>query len=70
MRRRSKIEFVVTDHDIQSSPGLHEVAQILFGDDADRRLVEYFGDADLVPDAVKSGPPRRPVDDSAEGSLV
>ena len=43
MRRRSKIELVVRDERIRSSPGLREVAQILFGHDAERRLAEYFG---------------------------
>jgi glycerol-3-phosphate dehydrogenase len=42
MRRRSKIEQVVRDEDIRSSTGLDEVAQILFGDDAERRLREYL----------------------------
>jgi len=68
MRRRSKIEFVVTDHDISNSPGLREVAEILFGSDADRRLAEYFGGEDRVPAAVKVGPSR--ADDAPEGSLV
>ena len=42
MRRRSKIEQVVRDEDIRSSAGLEEVARILFGNDADRRLKEYL----------------------------
>lgn len=42
MRRRSKIEQVVTDADIRTSAGLDEVARILFGDDAERRLGEYL----------------------------
>jgi glycerol-3-phosphate dehydrogenase len=42
MRRRSKIEQVVRDEDIRSSAGLDEVARILFGDDAERRLKEYL----------------------------
>jgi glycerol-3-phosphate dehydrogenase len=42
MRRRSKIELVVRDEDIRNSAGLDEVARILFGDDAERRLVEYL----------------------------
>ncbi len=42
MRRRSKIEQVVRDEDIRSSAGLDEVARILFGDDAERRLREYL----------------------------
>ncbi|MDO8364368.1 MAG: FAD-dependent oxidoreductase [Actinomycetota bacterium] len=43
MRRRSKIEQVVSDDVIRQSSGLDEVANILFGDDADRRLQEYLG---------------------------
>jgi glycerol-3-phosphate dehydrogenase len=54
MRRRSKIELVVHDDDIRASPGLREVAQILFGDDADRRLGEYFGGPDQIPAAIRS----------------
>lgn len=42
MRRRSKIDLVVGDDDIASSPGLIEVAEILFGSDAQSRLDEYF----------------------------
>lgn len=42
MRRRSKIEQVISDADIAASSGLEEVARILFGDDAQRRLDEYF----------------------------
>ena len=54
MRRRSKIELVVRDEDIHASPGLYEVAEILFGEDADRRLVEYFGSVDAVPSAIRA----------------
>jgi glycerol-3-phosphate dehydrogenase len=36
MRRRSKIEQVVSDDVIRQSSGLDEVARILFGDEADR----------------------------------
>lgn len=42
MRRRSKIDLVVHDDEVRDSPGLREVAEILFGDDADRRLAQYF----------------------------
>jgi glycerol-3-phosphate dehydrogenase len=56
MRRRSKIELVVHDDDTNTSAGLREVAEILFGDDADHRLAEYFGGADRVPTAVRAGP--------------
>ena len=41
MRRRSKIDLVVSDRDILASPGLREVAEILFGDDAGARLAAY-----------------------------
>lgn len=42
MRRRSKIDLVVPDEAIRSSAGLREVCEILFGDDAERRLAEYL----------------------------
>ncbi|WP_377639569.1 FAD-dependent oxidoreductase [Oryzobacter terrae] len=42
MRRRSKIDLVVRDEDIIGSPGLREVAEILFGADAERRLADYL----------------------------
>jgi glycerol-3-phosphate dehydrogenase len=42
MRRRSKIDLVVHKDDILRSSGLREVAEILFGADADRRLEEYL----------------------------
>jgi glycerol-3-phosphate dehydrogenase len=44
MRRRSKIDLVVHDDDIRRSPGLREVAEILFGERADERLAEYFAE--------------------------
>ena len=62
MRRRSKIELVVSDEDIAASAGLREVAEILFGDDADRRLAEYFGGSDAVPEAVRRALPGPTVD--------
>jgi glycerol-3-phosphate dehydrogenase len=46
MRRRSKIDLVVRDEDIIGSPGLREVAEILFGNDADRRLADYVASKD------------------------
>ncbi|MGA7759781.1 MAG: FAD-dependent oxidoreductase [Ilumatobacteraceae bacterium] len=52
MRRRSKIDLVVSDDDIAASEGLYEVAEILFGDDAERRLAEYFGGRDAIPAGV------------------
>ena len=57
MRRRSKIDLVVRDEDIVGSPGLREVAEILFGADADRRLADYLaakaGGDDLRPTGPK-----------------
>ncbi len=44
MRRRSKIDLVVTDEEIRNAAGLIEVAEILFGDDAPARLDEYLAD--------------------------
>jgi len=44
MRRRSKIDLVVSDRDIIGSDGLAEVARILFGEDADRRLADYLAE--------------------------
>jgi glycerol-3-phosphate dehydrogenase len=54
MRRRSKIDLVVHDDDIRNSTGLAEVAEILFGTDAERRLGEYFGGVDEIPPAVRA----------------
>ncbi|MGA9276739.1 FAD-dependent oxidoreductase [Ilumatobacter sp.] len=71
MRRRSKIELVVSDRDIENSAGLREVAEILFGaDDADRRLAEYFGGDDRVPDAVRDGPHPSEATKNAADTLV
>ena len=56
MRRRSKIELVVSDDDIRQSSGLREVAEILFGNEADRRLSEYFGGDELVPQLLRVEP--------------
>ena len=42
LRRRSKIALVVPEEDIRSSPGLREVAEILFGEAADRKIDEHF----------------------------
>ncbi len=52
MRRRSKIDLVVSDADIAESEGLYDVAEILFGDDAERRLAEYFGGREAIPAGV------------------
>lgn len=44
LRRRSKITQVVPEKDVRSAAGLHEVAEMLFGEDAERKLIEYFGE--------------------------
>lgn len=42
MLRRSKIDLVVRTENLRASPGLREVAEILFGDHADEKLNEYL----------------------------
>lgn len=44
MRRRSKIEQVVTDAELGDSEGLREVCSILFGDRAEEKLAQYVQD--------------------------
>ncbi len=54
MRRRSKIDLVVPDAEIHDGTGLREVAEILFGDDADRRLREYVSNKPKVGSAAEN----------------
>ena len=69
MRRRSKIDLVVTDEAVDESPGLREVAEILFGrEEADRRLAEYYGGADKVPEAMRIGAGGRNGDEAGDGA--
>jgi glycerol-3-phosphate dehydrogenase len=42
LRRRSKIELVVRREEVERAPGLREACRILFGDEAEERLREYF----------------------------
>ncbi|AGP34542.1 glycerol-3-phosphate dehydrogenase/oxidase [Sorangium cellulosum] len=42
LRRRTKISLLIRAGELASSPGLREACRLLFGDDADRRLSEYF----------------------------
>lgn len=44
LRRRSKIALLLRPTEIAKSPGLKEVCQILFGDQADQQLAEYLRD--------------------------
>jgi glycerol-3-phosphate dehydrogenase len=46
LRRRSKIALVVPHEEIRRAAGLREACRILFGDDADARIAEYFGGPD------------------------
>ncbi len=43
LRRRSKISLVICDEDVRASAGLRDVAEMLFGDNADAKIAEHFG---------------------------
>ncbi len=44
LRRRSKISLVVRREEIRRAAGLREACRILFGDEADAKIAEYFGE--------------------------
>lgn len=44
LRRRTSIALQVRREELRREPGLREVARILFGEAADARLAEYFGE--------------------------
>jgi glycerol-3-phosphate dehydrogenase len=44
LRRRSKIALIATKETIAEAPGLFEACRILFGDQAEAKFVEYFGE--------------------------
>jgi glycerol-3-phosphate dehydrogenase len=44
LRRRSKISLVVRREEIRRAGGLREACRILFGDEADAKIAEYFGE--------------------------
>ncbi len=44
LRRRSKITQVIPEEEVRTSEGLREVAEILFAERADEKLIEYFGE--------------------------
>lgn len=46
LRRRSKIAQVVRRDELRKAAGLREACEILFGDEADAKIAEYFGDGD------------------------
>ena len=43
LRRRSNISLITRDEEVRSSKGLQEVADILFGSEANKKLEEHFG---------------------------
>ena len=43
LRRRSKIALIERRETIRTSPGLKEACEMLFGDEADEKIAEYFG---------------------------
>ena len=49
LRRRSKISLVVSREAIERAEGLREACRILFGDEADARLAEYFAAHPALP---------------------
>jgi glycerol-3-phosphate dehydrogenase len=42
LRRRSKISLVIAQDEIRNAPGLREACALLFGDEADAKIDEYF----------------------------
>jgi glycerol-3-phosphate dehydrogenase len=44
VRRRSKIAFIARKHEIRDAPGLFEACRILFGEEAEAKFFEYFGE--------------------------
>ncbi len=45
LRRRSKIALVVRREEIERASGLREACRILFGEEAEAKIAEYFGEA-------------------------
>jgi glycerol-3-phosphate dehydrogenase len=44
LRRRSKIALVISERAIREAPGFHEACKILFDDEADAKIEEYFAE--------------------------
>lgn len=44
LRRRSKIALVIPEDEIRRAPGLREACLMLFGDEADAKIEEYFAE--------------------------
>lgn len=47
LRRRSKIALIESPTTIKTAPGLHEACEILFGEDANLKIKEYFAEHPL-----------------------
>jgi glycerol-3-phosphate dehydrogenase len=48
LRRRSKIALIARKETLRSAPGLFEACRILFGEEAEAKFVEYFGERPSV----------------------
>jgi glycerol-3-phosphate dehydrogenase len=44
LRRRSKIALVISEREIREAPGFREVCGLLFADEADAKIDEYFAE--------------------------
>ena len=52
LRRRSKLELLVTQQELQNREGIRELCAQLFGDLAEARYEEYFSEGVEVPAAA------------------
>ena len=60
LRRRSKIALIANTATIRQAPGLFEACRILFGDEAEAKFMEYFGErpsAEVLRDSVRPASP-------------
>ncbi|MFT3928368.1 MAG: FAD-dependent oxidoreductase [Myxococcales bacterium] len=60
LRRRSKIALIANTATIREAPGLFEACRILFGDEAESKFMEYFGERpslEVIRDSVRPASP-------------
>lgn len=62
LRRRSKIALIATTAAIREAPGLFEACRILFGEEAEAKFVEYFGERPSLEVQRDSVRPESPLD--------